>query len=97
MLSSERNCRKSSHKARVQVVCASIKANHVIARSGKGEVFSGKVSIDEDNEVDHLHQTATHDDLRSSKIKTARFCPPGRGALIMCLCSSLSMISAALL
>ena len=45
MLASERKCRKSSHKARVQDVCANVKTERGHVRSGEGKEFSGKVSI----------------------------------------------------
>ena len=45
MLSEERKCRESSHKARVEDVCSIIKANHGIARWDEGKEISGKVSI----------------------------------------------------
>ena len=45
MLGAERNCRKSSHKARAQDVCSSIKSERGHVRDSEGKVFSGKVSI----------------------------------------------------
>ena len=45
MLGSERNCRKTSHKARAKAVCVSIKSKRGHVRDSEGKVFSGKVSI----------------------------------------------------
>ena len=45
MLASESKCRKTSHKARAEDVCASIKSERGDARWDEGKVFSGKISI----------------------------------------------------
>ena len=45
MLGSESKCRKTSHKARAEDVCASIKSERGDARWDEGKVFSGKISI----------------------------------------------------
>ena len=45
MLGLERKCRISSHKARAQDICSSIKSERGLVRGGERKEISGKVSI----------------------------------------------------